>query len=173
MSDPITVTLVDPVPTAFTCTKELGATADIDTTDEIVLIRAAAVATTPNDRMSPVLGLLTNDVALSHCVLQVVLPPRRAVGVQDSAPALLPTTVTDVDPVEATFVATAELSSTESYVNAPVVLAAATCTVDAAVLTVPTLADALAATLVSDRHTDTAIVLPPRRTTWLLAWWWP
>ena len=85
----------------------------------------------------------------------------------------VPTTVTVVAPVEATFVATAVLDSIDACVNVADVLPTSWCTVDATSLVAPMPLAAFTTTHVSDPHTVDVTIVIPMRIAKLRAWRWP
>ena len=143
---------------------ELGATAAMDTNALTVPTRPSTVANTLTARGTPALTLLVSEVDELHCVLTVNVPPMRPPGLQSVVPPLTPTTVTDVEPVDAAFVAVIELASVDANVKAAVVVAPSFSTVDATERNANTLSATLATTLVSERHVVARAVLTPNRT---------
>jgi hypothetical protein len=167
--DPSTVTLDAPVIALFTITIELAAVPAIEIAAVIVPTRTDTVAAAITVRSTPAEPLHCTEVDATHSVLVLVVTPTRYTALQRDPPTFVPTMVTLVAPVEATFVVTEPLDSTESCVNAAVVLATSTCTVSDTVLTASTLADDLTTTLVSDTHVVAAIDVWPTRATRLRA----
>jgi hypothetical protein len=111
MCEPTTVTLVAPVEGLLTMTTVLGADAAIDTAEVSVPTRTTTVAMTLTVRTMPAADLVITEESATHSVASLELPPMRCPVVQRMPPALVPTTVTVVDPVEAMFVDTTVLDS--------------------------------------------------------------
>jgi hypothetical protein len=131
MCDPTIVTLLEPVLGPFSRTTELGPIATIDIADVNVPNRTVAVTCTLTVRSTPAPALLATALSLDHSVHTAPVTPTRCEADHCAVvPALDPTTVTVVDPVDATFVATALLDSGDANVNDDVVLDTSWCTVD-------------------------------------------
>jgi hypothetical protein len=122
MCEPTIVTLAAPVVAPFTLITELGPTAVIESVDVNVPRRTVVVAIKPTVRSTPAAALLATELSLTQTVLTHVVAPSRLTTDHRAAAALVPTTVTVVDPVEATFIATTVLDSTDANVNVDVVL---------------------------------------------------
>jgi hypothetical protein len=151
--EPTTVTLATPVEGPFVATCELTETPEAATADVSVPTRDSAVTATTPTPYTPPLALLTTDESAIHAVTSLALPPMQWPALQRVVkPASLPTTVTVVAPVDATFVVTAELASGEACVNIDDMLATSECTVDVDNLLTPTPLDTFTITELSDRH---------------------
>lgn len=123
MCEPTTVTLDVPVAGWLALTIVLGDDAAIDSADVNEPTRTTTVAMTDTVRITPAAGLAITDESATHTVASLVVAPMRWRAVQREAPALVPTTVTVVAPVDAALAATTVLDSGEENVNVADVLA--------------------------------------------------
>lgn len=121
---PTSVTLVDAVVATFV----RGAPVNVGRSNVIISLRVPVNPTSPvarirRDAPLPTLCLNTIDVDECHADDCAALPPTRPFAETSNVPALLPTIVTEVEPVIAPFVIAAEDNVRASNVNAAAIVA--------------------------------------------------
>lgn len=162
---PTSVTDIDPVSATFVTPHPVRDNAASNETIRVKLPPndRARVATAWTVPPVPTTALNRNDVDECHTEASVALPPKRTPALRSHVPALLPTNVTLVEAVEATFVRTAIDSDTVSNVTADVKLPNDESAVIETVAVVPNPEPLFAVMLVDVAQTVDCDVLPPIR----------
>lgn len=162
-TEPTTVTLCAPVTAAFVLITSDGAGPLYVTTSVTVRDAASVVTATRRECRPPEAVLLVSPVDDRHVVASVLLSPMRNTRLDTDRTTFLPSTVTLIAPVAATFVNAIELSSMSSNVTTDETVSACNPTVATARRDADAPTDTRPCTALADTHTVDSNALPPTR----------